>query len=45
MTKEELQEEIRFLYGLWYRYFDLHTFLQKTNRGLELIPKLRKKTK
>ena len=43
MTKEELQEEIRFLYGLWYRYFDLYTFLKKNKRGLELIPKLREK--
>lgn len=43
MNKEELQEEIRFLYGLWYRYFDLYTFLKKNKRGLELIPKLREK--
>lgn len=43
MTKEELQEEIIFLYGLWYRYFDLYTFLKKNKRGLELIPKLREK--
>ena len=43
MDREELQEEIRFLYGLWYRYFSLQTFLQKNKRGLELIPKLRKK--
>lgn len=43
MTKEELQEEIRFLYRLWYRYFDLYTFLKKNKRGLELIPKLREK--
>ena len=41
MKKEELQEEIRFLYGLWYRYFNLYTYLQKNKRGLELIPKLR----
>ena len=40
MRKEELQEEIRFLYGLWYRYFDLYHFLKKHKRGLELIPKL-----
>ena len=43
MNKEELQEEIRFLYGLWYRYFDLYTFLKKNKRGLELISKLREK--
>ena len=43
MYREELQEEIRFLYGLWYRYFDLYTFLKKNKRGLELIPKLREK--
>jgi len=41
MRKEELQEEIRFLYGLWYRYFSLYTFLQKNKHGLEFIPKLR----
>jgi hypothetical protein len=40
MRKEELQEEIWFLYGLWYRYFDLYYFLNKNKRGLELIPKL-----
>ena len=40
MNREELQEEIRFLYGLWYRYFDLYHFLKKNKRGLELIPKL-----
>ncbi len=28
MDREELQEEIRFLYGLWYRYFNLYTYLQ-----------------
>ena len=43
MNREELQEEIRFLYGLWYRYFSLYTFLQKNKRGLELIPKLRER--
>ena len=31
------------LYGLWYRYFSLHTFLQKNKRGLELIPKLQER--
>lgn len=43
MTKEELQEEIMFLYGLWYRYFDLHNFLKKNKRGLDLMPKLRER--
>ena len=43
MTKEELQEEIMFLYGLWYRYFDLYTFLKKNKQGLELMPKLRER--
>ena len=41
MNREELQEEIRFLYGLWYRYFDLYHFLKKNKKGLELMPKLR----
>ena len=40
MNREQLQEEIRFLYGLRYRYFNLYTYLQKNKRGLELIPKL-----
>jgi len=43
MTKAESQEEMRFLYGLWYRYFALYHFLKKNKRGLELIPKLREK--
>ena len=43
MSTEELQKEIWFLYGLWYRYFNLHTYLQKNKRGLELIPKLRER--
>lgn len=43
MTKEELQEEIMFLYGLWYRYFDLYNFLKKNKRGLDLMPKLRER--
>ncbi len=43
MNKEELREEIRFLYGLWYRYFDLYHFLKKNKKSLELIPKLRDK--
>ena len=40
MSTEELQKEIGFLYGLWYRYFDLYHFLKKNKKGLELIPKL-----
>ncbi len=40
MNREELQKEIYFLYGLWYRYFVLYTYLKKNKRGLELIPKL-----
>lgn len=43
MNRENLQEEIRFLYGLWYRYFNLYTYLKKNKRGLELIPKLRER--
>ena len=43
MNREELQEEIRFFYGLWYRYFNLYHFLKKNKRDLELIPKLREK--
>ncbi len=43
MSTEELQEEIRFLYGLWYRYFELYHLLKKNKKGLELIPKLRDK--
>jgi len=31
MDREELQEEIRFLYGLWNRYFNLYTYLKRTN--------------
>ena len=41
MNREDLQEELRFLYGLWYRYFDLYHFLKKNKKGLELMPKLR----
>lgn len=43
MNREESQEEIQSLYGLWYRYFDLYHFLKKNKRGLELIPKLQEK--
>ena len=43
MNREELQEEIYFLYGLWYRYFSLYSYLKKNKRGLELIPKLRER--
>ena len=45
MKREELQEEIYFLYGLWYRYFNLYTYLQKNKRCLQLIPKLRERQK
>jgi hypothetical protein len=43
MNREELQEEILFLSGLWYRYFNLYTYLQKNKWGLEIIPKLRER--
>lgn len=43
MNREELQEEIYFSYGLWYRYFSLYTYLKKNKRGLELISKLRER--
>lgn len=43
MNREQLQEEIRFLYGLWYRYFNLYHSLKKNKKGLELIPKLRER--
>ena len=43
MNKEELQEEIRFLYGIWYRYYLLYTFLRDNKRELELVSKLRDK--
>lgn len=33
MNREELQKEIMFLYGLWYRYFDLYHFLKKNKHG------------
>ena len=43
MSTEELQKEIWFLYGLWYRYLDLYHFLKNNKRGLEMIPKLRER--
>lgn len=43
MNREELQEEIRFLYGLWYRYYLLYTFLRDNKRELELVSKLQEK--
>ena len=39
----ELEEKIRFLYGLCYIYFSLYSFLQKNKWGLELILKLHEK--
>lgn len=43
MNRGELQEEIRFLYGLWYRYYLLYTFLRENKRGLELVSKLQER--
>ena len=43
MRKEELQKEIWFLYGLWYRYYLLYTFLRENKRELELVSKLQEK--
>ena len=43
MTREELQEEIRFLYGLCYRYYLLYTFLRDNKSELELVSKLQEK--
>ena len=43
MNREELQEEIRFLYGLWYRYYLLYTFFRDNKRELELVSKLQEK--
>ena len=40
MSTEELQKEIWFLYGLWYRYYLLYTFLRENKRELELVSKL-----
>ena len=43
MSTEELQKEICFLYGLWYRCYLLYTFLRENKRELELVSKLQKK--
>lgn len=43
MSRGELEEKIRFLYGLCYIYFSLYSFLQKNKWGLELILKLHEK--
>lgn len=45
MSKEELQKEIWFLYGLWYRYYLLYTFFRENKRELELelVSKLQEK--
>lgn len=43
MNRDELQEEIRFLYGLWYRYYLLYTFLRENKRELELVSKLQER--
>ena len=43
MSTEELQKEIWFLYGLWYRYYLLYTFLRENKRELELVSKLQER--
>lgn len=43
MNRDELQEKIRFLYGLWYRYYLLYTFLRENKRELELVSKLQER--
>jgi|GEM_PF-639172 len=43
MSTEELQKEILFLYGLWYRYYLLYTFLRENKRELELVSKLQER--
>ena len=43
MSTKELQKEIWFLYGLWYRYYLLYTFLRDNKRELELVSKLKEK--
>ena len=40
---EELQKEILLLYGLWYRYYLLYTFLRENKRELELVSKLQER--
>ena len=43
MSTEELQKEFWFLYGLWYRYCLIYTFLRENKRELELVSKLQEK--
>jgi hypothetical protein len=43
MSTEELQKEIWLLYGLWYRYYLLYTFLRENKRELELVSKLQER--
>ena len=43
MSTEELQKEIWCLYGLWYRYYLLYTFLRENKRELELVSKLQER--
>ena len=43
MSTEELQKEICFLYGLWYRYYLLHTFLRENKRELEVVSKMQER--
>lgn len=43
MSTEELQKEIWSLYGLWYRYYLLYTFLRENKRELELVSKLQER--
>ena len=43
MNTEELQKEIWFLYGLWYKYYDLQCYIQKHKKNYDLISILREK--
>lgn len=43
MSTEELQKGIWLLYGLWYRYYLLYTFLRENKRELELVSKLQER--
>ena len=43
MSTEELQKEIWLLYGLWYRYYLVYTFLRENKRELELVSKLQER--
>lgn len=45
MNREELQEEIRFLYGLWYRYYLLYTFLRDNKKRIRVSIKTAGKAK